>query len=242
MAESRASIDEILFLDIETVSAERNWDDVPDNWKDLWEEKSAYFREKSGVMLADSYERAGIYAEFGKVVCIGVGFFHRTAGGQQLRVNAFYDDREEVVLQEFAEFLEKYTRNPFRVLCAHNGKEFDFPYLCRRMLIQGIALPSLLQIGGLKPWEVPHLDTLELWKFGDYKHYTSLKLLAAVMGVPDSKDDIDGSEVGRVYWKEGDLDRIARYCRKDVITLARVYQRLTGVRHTEHVEVHIVGE
>jgi uncharacterized protein YprB with RNaseH-like and TPR domain len=146
------------------------------------------------------------------------------------------------VLQEFAEFLEKYTRNPFRVLCAHNGKEFDFPYLCRRMLIQGIALPSLLQIGGLKPWEVPHLDTLELWKFGDYKHYTSLKLLAAVMGVPDSKDDIDGSEVGRVYWKEGDLDRIARYCRKDVITLARVYQRLTGVRHTEHVEVHIVGE
>lgn len=228
MAEPSPNLHEILFLDIETVPGSPDWNVLSERVRELWKDKSAFYRERHGLELEESYDRAGIYAEFGKVVCIGVGYFHRGREGEQLRITSFHHEQEEVLLKEFADFLHRVTGNPFRLLCAHNGKEFDFPYLCRRLIIQGIGLPRMLRIAGMKPWEVPHLDTMDMWKFGDYKHFTSLTLLAEVLGVPDSKDDINGSQVGQVYWKEQDLDRIARYCEKDVLALARVYQRLTG--------------
>ena len=218
-----------MFLDIETVPMEPEWAGLEQAWQVLWEEKSMFYREKNGVALEESYERAGIYAEFGKIICIGLGYFQRTTEGDELRVSSFSGKNERELLTDFGAFLDRYTKRPFRLLCAHNGKEFDFPYLCRRMLINQLPLPTLLRISGKKPWEIPHIDTMELWKFGDYKHYTSLKLLAKVFGVPDSKDDIDGSQVGRVFWKDGDLARIDQYCRKDVVTLARVFQRLNGL-------------
>jgi len=231
---------EILFLDIETVPQQPVFSALDDHWAELWEEKSAFYRERHGMPLEESYDRAGIYAEFGKVICVGVGYFNRSSDGEELRITSFSGDDEKEVLESFARFLGRHDRNPFRLLCAHNGKEFDFPYLCRRMITQGVALPRLLRLGGLKPWEVPHLDTMEMWKFGDFKHYTSLKLLAGVMGVADSKDDIDGSMVAQVYWTNGDLPRIDRYCRKDVATLARVFQRLTGTASIPEEQVIMV--
>ena len=215
-------LDEVLFLDIETVPQVPSFEDLDEDFQHLWTEKSRFVREKKGLEISESYAEAGVYAEFGKIIVIGVGYFSQSFGERVFRVTSFYGDDETEVLSEFAKLLERFTNNPFRVLCAHNGKEFDFPYLSRRFLINRLPLPAMLDMAGKKPWEIPHLDTLELWKFGDYKHYTSLKLLAKIFGVPTPKDDIDGSMVREVYYKENDLERIERYCRKDVITVAQL--------------------
>ncbi|MEY3398897.1 MAG: hypothetical protein RL220_1491 [Bacteroidota bacterium] len=219
------NLEEILFLDIETVPGQRSFQDNDPELQHLWEEKSKYIRERNELSLEDSWNQAGIYAEFGKIICIGVGYFSQRQGERVFRCTAFSSDDEHEVLSGFADLLNNHTNEPFRLLCAHNGKEFDFPYLSRRMLIQGIALPSMLDTAGRKPWEVQHLDTMELWKFGDYKHYTSLKLLAKIFHIPTPKDDIDGSMVRSVYYDEQDLDRIRTYCLKDVLTIAQLMLR-----------------
>ncbi len=230
-------LQDVLFLDIETVPFVPRFGELGEEWQRLWEEKSQYFRERNDQSVEESYARAGIYAEFGRVICIGVAYFQSAGEECELRVSGFCEDDEESTLRAFSLFLTRTAGKPFRRLCAHNGKEFDFPYLCRRMLINGVPLPPMLRIAGRKPWEIPHLDTMELWKFGDYKHYTSLKLLAAVFGIPSPKGDMDGSQVADVFWKDRDIRRIVSYCRKDVITLARVYQRLSGLNwiQDEHV-------
>jgi uncharacterized protein YprB with RNaseH-like and TPR domain len=211
----------IIFLDIETVSAKADFNQLDGEWQALWERKARSL-SKSDESADELYERAGIYAEFGKIICIGVGFLRGYGKGYKLRVKAFSGDDEKTLLAEFAELLNsRFHGNQF-VLCAHNGKEFDFPYIARRMLVNGLKLPMMLDFAGKKPWEVPHLDTMELWKFGDFKNFTSLNLLAHLFHVPTPKDDIDGSMVGDVYWKENNLERIAAYCKKDVITLARL--------------------
>ena len=168
------------------------------------------------------YKSAGIYAEFGKIVCISCGFNN----GIEFRIKSFYGDDEKILLEEFAELLNKHYSGSRFLLCAHNGKEFDFPYIARRMIIHGISLPSKLSLFGKKHWEIPHIDTMELWRFGDFKHYTSLKLLAHVLGVPSPKEDIDGSMVRDVYYEENDLERIVKYCERDVVTVAQVFLRL----------------
>lgn len=221
-------IEDVLFLDIETVSAERHFSDLDADFQSLWEAKSKFIREREELSVEDSYERAGIYAEFGKIVCISVGYFRQVAGHRKFRVTSFYGDDETVVLQEFADLLSSHYSDPQHILCGHNAKEFDFPYICRRMLIKGVKIPRTLNIAGKKPWEVRHLDTMELWKFGDYKHYTSIKLLTKVFGIPTPKDDIDGSQVGATYWEENDLDRIEQYCQKDVVAVAQLILRYLG--------------
>lgn len=220
---SLAQIQQILFLDIETVSAEAEFEGLSPEWQGLWADKTRFQRQEESP--EEFYpKRAAIMAEFGKVVCVSCGFFTIQNGHWEFRVKSFADPEEVVLLQDFAQLLERLPN--FR-LCAHNGKEFDFPYLSRRMISQGIKLPGQLNTAGKKPWEVPHLDTMELWKFGDYKNFTSLKLLAALFGIPTPKDDIDGSMVGSVFWEEGDLDRIRVYCEKDVLTLAKVFLKIT---------------
>ncbi|MFT5183420.1 MAG: hypothetical protein ACI84C_000546 [Flavobacteriales bacterium] len=221
-------IEDVLFLDIETVSAERKFSDLDADFQSLWEAKSKFIREREELTVEDSYERAGIYAEFGKIVCISVGYFRQVAGHRKFRVTSFYGDDETVVMQEFADLLSSHYSDPQHILCGHNAKEFDFPYICRRMLIKGVEIPRTLNIAGKKPWEVRHLDTMELWKFGDYKHYTSIKLLTKVFGIPTPKDDIDGSQVGTTYWEENDLDRIEQYCKKDVVAVAQLMLRYVG--------------
>lgn len=226
MPVSLQHIPQVLFLDIETVSLAKDFASLPEGLQKHWKRKAEMLDQEAepGKLFSD---RGAIYSEFGKVIVIGVGFFHFVEGDQkmQFRCKAFAGDDEKSVLSAFVQFLQK-TRYQF--LCAHNGKEFDFPYLCRRMLVNGISLPSILDISGKKPWEVAHFDTLELWKFGDRKSFTSLDLLATILEVPGSKDDIDGSQVGTVYYNEHNLDRIATYCKKDVVTLAQVFLRLNG--------------
>ncbi|MCH8554591.1 MAG: 3'-5' exonuclease [Schleiferiaceae bacterium] len=215
----------ILFLDIETVRQKKSWDELDHDWQELWDHKTRFQREES-VSPEDFYaERAGILAEFGKIVCISVGVFYFKDNQRRFKIKSFYGDDEKVLLQDFAELLNKSFYTAGHKLCAHNGKEFDFPYIARRMVINGVTLPSLLNTYGKKPWEVQHLDTMELWKFGDWKNYTSLKLLTKCLGIPSPKDDIDGSQVGQVYWEENDLKRIVTYCQKDTLTVAQLVLR-----------------
>lgn len=229
-------LEKILFLDIETVPAFKTYDDLPDNFRKLWDKKAEYLKKKDDDTPDFIYKRAGIYAEFGKIICISVGFF----ANDGFRIKSYYGDDEKEVLTGFSKLLDHYYNDPDKLLCAHNGKEFDFPYISRRMLINGMQLPEILQLAGKKPWEVRHLDTMELWKFGDFKNYTSLELLATVFGIPTPKDDIDGSDVGRVYWEEQDLERIAKYCQKDVLTIAQLFLKYQGKPLLEDTQVSIV--
>lgn len=222
------AIGEVLFLDIETVSAHRAFEELSPYEQVLWEEKSVFLRERKQFTLVESYREAGIHAEFGKIVCISVGYFHFESDNRVFRTHSFYGHDEKQLLLDFVGMLDKHQKKKFKLLCAHNGKEFDFPYIARRLLINGIGLPDILDIAGRKPWEIAHLDTMELWKFGDYKHYTSIKLLAHVFGIPTPKDDIDGSEVHNVYYEENNLNRIELYCRKDVVTVAQLLLAYRG--------------
>jgi len=220
----RIHLEHILFLDIETVPQFSDYNDLEDSTKLLWEQKTQYQR-KDEFTPEQFYDRAGIWAEFGKIVCISVGYFKMQGDIRNFRVTSFHGE-EVSILKEFKTLLQTHFNKSQHLLCAHNGKEFDFPYIARRMIIHGIELPFKLNLFGKKPWEVPHLDTLELWKFGDYKTFTSLKLMAHVLGIPSPKDDIDGSQVRDVYYEENDIDRIVIYCEKDTITVAQILLRL----------------
>lgn len=218
----------ILILDIETVPQYPGFGDVPEKWQHLWGKKAAFIKKSEDQTAGDVYPRAGIYAEFGKIICISVGFFNRSGNYWQFRLKSFYGDDEKMLLQEFAQLIDRHFDDPTNLLCAHNGKEFDFPYLCRRMLLNRVEIPNLLNMAGKKPWEVNHLDTMELWKFGDFKSFTSLELLATAFDIPTPKDDIDGSQVWTVYWNDKDLERIKTYCQKDVVTVAQLLLRFRG--------------
>jgi predicted PolB exonuclease-like 3'-5' exonuclease len=220
---------DILFLDIETVPQEPNYNALADEWKELWDTKSSSLLKHHAEETKESlYPRAGIYAEFGKIVCISCGVLHGTGEHKKIVIKSFAGDNEKILLYEFSLMLTSWSANTTRFLCAHNGKEFDFPYLCRRMVINELPIPSLLNASGKKPWEISHIDTMELWKFGDFKNYTSLNLLAHTLGIPTPKDDIDGSKVWEVYWIEKNIERIVTYCQKDVITVAQVFLRMQG--------------
>lgn len=222
-------VNNILFLDIETVPQQPSYKELPDEWKKLWELKAQYLiRNKEDETCDSIYPRAGIYAEFGKIICISCGFIQGAGGSKKIILKSFAGDDEKKLLYEFAEMLKKWTADGSKFLCAHNGKEFDFPYLCRRMVVNQVPVPSILNISGKKPWEVNHLDTMDLWKFGDFKSYTSLNLLAHTLGIQTPKDDIDGSVVWEVYWKEKNLQRIITYCQKDVVTVAQILLRMDG--------------
>jgi uncharacterized protein YprB with RNaseH-like and TPR domain len=220
----KTPLNNILFLDIETVPEQEHYDQLDPDMRLLWEQKTQYQR-KDEVSGEAFYERAGIWAEFGKIITISVGYFVNKADIRNFRVTSFWGD-EKKILNDFSNLLNSHFNGAQHLLCGHNAKEFDIPFIARRMIINGIALPSKLNLFGKKPWEVPHLDTLELWKFGDYKHFTSLKLLTKVLGVPSPKDDIDGSEVAHVFYEEKDIDRIITYCEKDVIAVAQIFLRL----------------
>ena len=223
---TKINLENLLFLDIETVPECADFGELDADKQLLWEHKSAYQR-KDEITAEAFYERAGIWAEFGKIVCISVGYFTFKGDLRNFRVTSYHGD-EIKLLYGFKRLLNEHFNQARHLLCAHNGKEFDFPYIARRMLIHGIPLPYKLDLFGKKPWEVPHLDTMELWKFGDYKHFTSLKLMAHVLGIPSPKEDMDGSMVRDVFYTDNDLDRIVTYCELDVVTTAQVFLRLKG--------------
>ncbi len=215
------NIENILFLDIETVPRWEQYADMPEKFQQLWMHKVQFIGGGKEVTPEEVFDRAGIYSEFGKIICISVAFVR----GGGIKVKSFFGDDEKKLLKDFALLLAQYYNKEQHNLCAHNGKEFDFPYIVRRMLVNGVDVPDILDIPSKKPWEVKFLDTMELWKFGDYKNYTSLELLSVLFDIPSPKDDIKGSDVAGVYWKEKDLERIVRYCQKDVVTIVQLFRR-----------------
>ena len=232
---SKLNLENILFLDIETVPEEQNFSDLDKTKQELWALKSKYQR-RDEFTAEEFYPSAGIWAEFGKIICISVGYFTFQNDLRIFRTTSFYGE-EIKLLKDFKSLLISHFSQTKHLLCAHNGKEFDFPYIARRMIINRIELPYKLNLFGKKPWEVPHLDTLDLWKFGDYKNYTSLKLLTNILGIPSPKDDIDGSEVYRVFYEENEIDRIINYCEKDTIAVAQIFLRLRGDTILEDDEI-----
>ena len=224
----QVQFEKILFLDIETVPQAYQFEQLDDKSKALFEAKNRFQISPEKPIEQIFEDRGGILAEFGKIVCISVGMLHEGSQGKSIRLKSYYHDDEETLLKQFKRLLEDHYNTPYHVLCGHNAKEFDIPYLCRRMLINGLTLPSILQIAGKKPWEINHIDTLELWKFGDYKSFTSLSLLCHVFNIPTPKDDISGADVARVYYEEKNLERIMIYCEKDVVALIQLFLRLKG--------------
>jgi uncharacterized protein YprB with RNaseH-like and TPR domain len=229
----------VLFLDIETVPVAPDYDSMDDKLASLWDKKSAWFR-KEGEQPSDVFERAGIYSEFGKIITISVGLVTGTSNNRSIRLKSFYGDDEHKLLEDFGVMLNNFCTGKEALLCAHNGKEFDFPYIARRMLINGINIPSILDNAGKKPWEINLLDTMELWKFGDYKHYTSLDLITTLLNIPTPKDDIDGSMVATVYWKDKDISRIMEYCEKDVIALIQVFLKFRNEKTVSESNIESV--
>ncbi len=230
------NLENVLFLDIETVPQNENWNEVSETNQKLFEQKTSYQRKEDFTAEA-FYDRAGIWAEFGKIVCISVGYFVSNQNERQLRIKSFYGDDEKKILLDFKQLLDTHFNKKQHLLCAHNGKEFDFPFIARRMIVNQVVLPKKLNLFGKKPWEIPHLDTMEMWKFGDYKHYSSLKLLTSILGIPSPKDDIDGSEVGAVYYKEKNLDRIVNYCEKDTVAIAQLVLRFNNENLLEAFQI-----
>ena len=215
-------------MDIETVPCSPSFDDLDTTFQALWAEKTAWQR-KEEYTPAEFYKlKAGVMAEFAKIICISVGYLFVEKNENHFRIKSFYGDDEKQIITDFNELLNSQFSKKQHQLCAHNGKEFDFPFIARRTLINGLKLPVLLDIAGKKPWEVNHLDTMELWKFGDYKHYTSIELLAALFNIPTPKDDIDRSQVAGVYWNDKDLERIKKYCQKDTLTVAQLILKYKG--------------
>jgi DNA polymerase elongation subunit (family B) len=235
---NQLNLQKVLFLDIETVPQVYEYIDVDEKTKELFEQKTR-FQKNNENTFEDLYnEKGGILAEFGKIVCISVGMMHENNLNRSIRIKSFSHEDEETLLLQFKKLLDEYYNTPYHVLCGHNAKEFDFPYICRRMLIHGIRLPKILDISGKKPWEIHHIDTMELWKFGDYKAYTSLALLCHVFNIPTPKDDISGADVARVYFEEKDLQRIVKYCEKDVVALIQLLLKMQNEQLIEESNIH----
>lgn len=231
----------ILFIDIETVSQVSDFELLDERLQKLWLKKAAYLQNSDNLSDAAFYlKKAAIYAEFGKIICIGIGgIIFDEENKPSLRVKMVGGDNEAEVLTEFKKIVEKHKAGSNLMLCAHNGKEFDFAYICRRMLVNGISLPKVLQFAGKKPWEINHIDTLDLWKFGDYKHYTALDLLAAIFDIPSSKNDISGDQVNNVYYLENDRAKIERYCAADVVVLTQLYMKMNNCALIEEENIEI---
>jgi len=223
------NIEEVLFLDIETVPLAPEYSELNEKWQQLWENKMKYqiSNDEPAEVL---YDRAGIYAEFGRIICISAGYVFQKKGEFFFRVKSFADENEEKLIRNFFNAWDAFSRAGKRRLCAHNGQEFDFPYISRRALVNNLNLPKIMDIAGAKPWEIKDqlIDTLQLWKFGDYKHYTSLSLLCELFNIPTPKDDIDGSQVANIFWEEKDLDRIIKYCEKDTLAVANLLLKYKG--------------
>ncbi len=238
---SQIKLENTLCLDIETVPQYSNFNEMPEELQYLWEKKSSYLRKEEET-AENVYNRAGIYAEFGKIICISIGIFDFRNNKRQLRLKSFYGHDENKILVDLIQILNKFNTKRQITLCAHNGKEFDFPYIARRILINNIKLPDVLDLAGKRPWETNFLDTMELWKFGDYKHFTSLELLTTIFKITNPKDDIDGSMIAGLYWEEKNFERIVTYCEKDVTAIAQLLLRYKGENLIENKNILILKD
>jgi uncharacterized protein YprB with RNaseH-like and TPR domain len=238
--------EDLVVIDIETASVSPTYEKLEDEWKILWQEKTQLSLPE-GVTAAEFYpKRAGVMAEFAKIICISMAYFTKEPN-LRMRVKSFYGHDEKQVLQDFLTTITKIESINHRwCFAGHNIKEFDIPFICRRLLINYLPIPRYLDFQNMKPWETNIVDTFQYWRFGDYKNFTSLKLLAAAMGIASPKDDIDGSMVGDLYWngaaeeREANLKRIAVYCQKDVITTGNIFLRFKNITPLSTDEIEIV--
>lgn len=238
------NLENLIFIDIETVPGHPQFTSLPDELKELYLRKSERLKQEAETHEEQYFNHAGIYDEFGKVICISIGVMkrEREKDTYQLRIKSFYGDDEKQLLKEFCDLLNQhYNKYEKYQFCGHNVREFDVPFLCRRLLINELSLPVLLDISGRKPYELNMVDTLYLWRFGDYKHYTSLKLLALIFGIPSPKEDIEGKDVAGVYWKEKNLKRIVEYCQRDVVTVVQLILRFKGSAHLTEERIIFVS-
>lgn len=220
----------LLVIDIETASSFKEYADMDERMQALWNKKASFLYNEEAQSVEDLYfGKSAIFAEFGKIICISMGIFTFEKGVFGLRIKSFASDNEAEILNAFKSLLETKFDEKSLILVAHNGKEFDFPYICRRMLVNDILIPEALEIRDKKPWDIQHIDTMEMWKFGDRKNFTSLELLATLFGIETSKNDIDGSMVNTVYYIENDLERISKYCKHDVLVTSQVFLKLCGL-------------
>lgn len=218
------TLQELIFIDIETVSQYAIYDETSEEIKKIWQKKMRYELERTQLPEEELYQqKAAIFAEFGKIICISVGMWSQAE--QALKIKSFYGKEEKVLLENFIAFCQKLKSKKY-LFCGHNIKEFDIPYICRRMLINDFKIPEILDFQNKKPWDVQMVDTLQLWKFGDYKHFVSLDTLTTIFNVPSPKEDIDGSQVGQVYWNEDNLEKIVAYCQRDVEAVAQLFLKL----------------
>jgi len=237
----KIKLSNILFLDIETVPLYSNFNELSPTMQELWDKKSKRLQTDTN-QAAEVYKNAGIFAEFGKIICISVAYAKQQNSTLNLRVTSFAGDNEHQLLSDFIELVSKHFNKEQHYLCAHNGKEFDFPFIARRLLVNNLPIPANIDTRGIKPWDVKHLDTLDLWRFGDYKNYTSLKLLAEIFGIPSPKDDIDGSVVHEYFWEHNDLPRIVNYCQKDVIAVVQLFQKYRGETPVADENITIISK
>lgn len=220
-----------LFIDIETVSRYATYSELPEQMKYFWDQKAQWISNPKEWTSAQLYEkRAAIYAEFGKIICVSIGAYYWKGGELQFKTKSFSGFNEEQILTEFSKLLRNNYSNNNQFICGHNIKEFDVPYICRRMLLQSIEIPKIIDVSGRKPWELHHLlDTMNQWKFGDYKHYTSLEMLCALFDISSPKSNMNGEKVGEVYWKAADLLKIQAYCEADVKATAQLFIKLNQI-------------
>ena len=235
------NIENLLLIDIETVPLFKNFNELSEDMQRLWTKKAMLIDPESDDSAKVFSERGGIYAEFGKIICIGLGYFIRKNNSYTLKVKSIAEDDEAKVLQDFVTIANKFFNKPEKQFCGHNIREFDIPYICRRSLINQVTMPIVLtELQNKKPWENPMLDTLQFWKFGEYKNFTSIDLLSTVLNIPSPKEDIDGSDVAEVYWQENNLKRIATYCNKDVVTVAQVLMRLQAMELLSESQIEYI--
>jgi hypothetical protein len=220
----------LLLIDIETVPMVKSYDQMSEKMQRLWDKKSLLIDNQNPKTDETFAEKAGIYAEFGKIICIGLGYFVKSKSAYTLKIKTLANHDEKVILEDFKVVCNKFFKAPLKQFCGHNIREFDIPYICRRTFINQMSLPDIIaDLQNKKPWENPMLDTLQFWKFGEYKNFTSVDLLSTVLQIESPKGDIDGSDVARVYWQENDLERIVNYCNRDIVTVGQILMRLNGM-------------
>lgn len=231
-------------IDIETVRIVEKYEDLSQEWKSAWE----YKNKQSGEVpffeeLSDSWEKtASLYAEFSKVCAVSLVFM---IGDEKIKYKEFYGEDEALLLTDLRAFLQRMSEGVegknYRLI-GHAAKYFDYPFLCKRYIINSILIPTLLDTAHLKPWESRNLCTnQDVWKMGGSGAGSSLQALCNALAIPVSKVDLVGDEVGAAYYR-GEVERIAKYCTLDTIATFNVVRRVKGERVFQFDEATPVKE
>ena len=224
----------IVFFDIETAGSHESLDALQEDnplLATLWSKRCEYLREKfeENKDLTDEelyLNKAALHPEFNRIVCASFGRIAGDVDSTSMIIKSYSGDDESEILDGIDKVLTKFNKMN---LCGHNIKRFDIPVMGKRFLINGKKLPKSLMIYDSKPWELPFIDTSDIWSFGAWQEgFASLELIAASLKVPSPKDDIRGEDVHSVFWESSEHSRIAEYCAKDVKVLGDIMLKISG--------------